>query len=46
MSLGVKQWCLAAILFASFGAVWAAGNLVPKWNYYAPGAILFTPTMG
>ncbi len=45
-SLGLKRGCLAAILFGFSCALWAAGNLVPKWNYYAPAAILFTPTVG
>lgn len=45
-SLGLKRGWLAAILLGSSCALWAAGNLAPKWNYYAPAAILYAPTVG
>lgn len=46
MSFRMKRWCLAAVLLGASSVLWASGNLVPKWNYYAPAAILFTPTVG
>ena len=46
MHFRLRRWCLAAVLFVSSCALWASGTLVPKWNYYAPAAILFTPTVG
>ncbi len=45
MSDRVKRYCLTAVLLMVSFAMCAAGRLDYKWNYYAPAAILFTPTV-
>lgn len=46
MGFRLSRLCLAALLLVMSSVLWASGNLVYKWTYYAPAAVLFTPTVG